>query len=109
MTRVTYLPEKYYMKIEGHAQAVEKGMIDPVCAGVSALSFTLLLAADSTPEYHVSLYANQQDGVLEIHCDPEEEYADLCRYLFDVFYDGLQLIESDFADYLTTGGAENGK
>lgn len=108
MTKVTYVPDSYSMRIEGHAQAVEKGQIDPVCAGVSALSFTLLAALDDVPQYHMGVYVNQADGVMDIKCDPEEEYADLCRYLFDVFYDGLRLIESQFADFLRTGGADNG-
>ena len=108
MTRVTYIPEHYSMRIEGHADAVERGQVDPVCAGVSALSFTLLAALDDVHEYHMGVYINQADGVMDIKCEPEEEYADLCRYLFDVFYDGLQLIEHDFADYLKTGGAEHG-
>lgn len=108
MTRVQYEPERYYMRVEGHAQAVEPGQIDPVCAGVSALAFTLVAAADDTPEYHMQVYLNPAGGVVDVQCFPEDGFEDHCRYMFDIIYNGLRLIESEFAAYVKTGGAEDG-
>lgn len=107
MTRVIYEPERYHLRIEGHAGAGEAGC-DPVCAGASALGFTLLTAADETPGYHTHVFADRKAGVLDIQCYPDEELRERCGYLFHVIHEGLRLVEKDAGGYLRIGGVDNG-
>lgn len=105
MTRVTIGPCS--IRIEGHANAVDSG-VDPVCAGVSALGFTLLAAADERPEFHPHVYANQDKAVLDVQCYPDEDAKEQCEYLFSIIHAGLRLIESENKDFLRIGGSVRG-
>ena len=45
MTKITYHPQEYHLRIEGHAGFAEAGE-DLVCAGISVLGWTLVAGAE---------------------------------------------------------------
>ena len=98
MTTVTYRPEEFYMKIDGHAGFAPAGQ-DLVCAAVTILGWTLI---DGAQKYKTSLHLD--DGVIELRCYPEEEQEESCRVLFDTIARGCELMAEKFPAYIKMGG-----
>ena len=101
MTKVTYHPEEFRMRIEGHAGAAPKGE-DIVCAAATILGWTLIGGAEEEPEYRMHLYLN--DGIIEVQCYPQEGWEDKCRYLFDTIARGFDLMAGRYPDFIEMGG-----
>lgn len=91
MTRVLYEPAKYRLCVEGHAMASTDG-VDPVCAGISALAWTLADAASNRPDYGAVLHIDPNGPVIDVRCVPKPAAMRTCRYMFEVIMGGLQLI-----------------
>jgi len=100
MTRVIYEPENFRLCIYGHAGAAERGK-DIVCAGASALGFTLLAAALEREDYHAAYHMDEAEGLLDTRCEPEEAARGDCRYLFEIIAGGFEMMATSYADNLT--------
>ncbi len=107
MTRVIYEPAEYRMRVEGHAEATESGF-DPVCAGASALAWTLVEAATNREDYGAHLYIDPDRAIIEVQCSPSRAAAADCRYLYQIILDGLTLIAEAHPDNLRIGGEYHG-
>ena len=101
MTKVTYHPEEFRMRIEGHAGAAPKGE-DVVCAAATILGWTLIGGAEDVPEYRMHLIL--KDGVMDVCCYPEEDFEEQCRYLYDTIARGFDLMAGRYPDYIQMGG-----
>ena len=101
MTKVTYHPEEYRMRIEGHAGSAPFGE-DLVCAAATILGWTLIAGAEEIPEYGMHLYLG--DGVMDVCCYPDEEREDRCRYLFDTIARGFELMAEKYPEHIKMGG-----
>jgi len=100
MTKVTYHPDEFNLRVEGHAGAGKPGE-DIVCAGISTLGFTLVAAAD---EFNMHLYLNEADGVMDVRCYPSEETEERCRTVFDTLALGYELLAAKYPDNIIMGG-----
>ena len=98
MTRVTYCPEEYRLRVEGHAGAGAVGE-DIVCAAASILLWTLV---DAAQEFQMHLYTN--DGIAEVNCYPDEEQEEKCRFLFDTIWNGYGMLGENYPEHIMTGG-----
>lgn len=103
MTRVDYDPEDFRMEIRGHAGAAPAGQ-DLVCAGISVLSFGLINAAMSVPEYNGHVMVSEGEAVIRVECSPEEEHEALCREMFRVIWCGFETIAESYPDYIQLTG-----
>ena len=101
MTKILFEPEALHLRIEGHAGSAEKGE-DIVCAGVSALGYTLLLEA-GREEFGAEIESDVRDGLLDVKCSPSGEWeAEMCLYMLEIIAGGLELIAHQypaFAEY----------
>ncbi|MBQ6398248.1 MAG: ribosomal-processing cysteine protease Prp [Oscillospiraceae bacterium] len=98
MTRVLYEPNKLHLRIEGHAGSAPKGE-DLVCAGVSALGFTLLLAAG---EYYADIVTDEDSGLMEVTLKPQNvEESAYCFVVMNTIADGLELLAYKYPEYVT--------
>lgn len=107
MTLVTYEPKNYRLRLEGHARATQSGF-DPVCAGASALAWTLVEAATNREDYGAHLFIDPDKAVIDVQCSPKRAAAADCRYLFQIILDGLTLIAEAHPDHLRIGGKDDG-
>lgn len=107
MTRVIWEPSDCRLRVEGHAGATENGM-DPVCAGVSAIAWTLVEAATNREDYGAHLFIDPDKAVIDVQCSPKRGAAADCRYLFQIILDGLTLIAEAHPDHLRIGGKDDG-
>lgn len=106
MTRITYEPEMFRVEVSGHAGFDEKGR-DVVCAGISILTYTLLNAAASRPEYMAHLYINEGEGMIWMQCYPDEEHEAECREMLRTVLTGYEIAQKVYPDYIEiTGGYE---
>lgn len=103
MTKVTYHPQDFHMRIEGHAGAAPAGG-DLVCAGVTILGWTLIAGAEEAPEWKMHLYLNEKDGIMDVRCYPDKEGEARCRDLFDTIARGYELMAEKYPEYIKTGG-----
>jgi uncharacterized protein YsxB (DUF464 family) len=92
MTTVTFDPDEFLVDIKGHAGAGEPGS-DPVCAGISVLTFTLVNAAAEYYEAHI--YINDIDAEVRVRCYPDPEQERLCMEMLRTIMRGFELIHEE--------------
>ena len=98
MTKVLYEPTMWHLRIEGHAGSAPKGE-DLVCAGVSALGFTLLLAAG---EYYADIVTDEDSGLMEVTLKPQNvEESAYCFVVMNTIADGLELLAGQFPEFVS--------
>ncbi len=103
MTNVTYEPEEYSLRVEGHTGAAPAGE-DLICAAASALAWTLVRAAIKRSEYRPRLFIDREQAVVDVQCFPEESAESDCRYLFEIIAGGFAVIEEHDPEHIRTGG-----
>ena len=104
MTKVTYRPDEYEMRFEGHAGFSVFGR-DIVCAAVSILMWTLTERALENEAYNAAYRvtdADRQDRPTgyAITCDPTPEAAAMCQEMFDTIAVGLTMLAKRYEDYV---------
>lgn len=104
MIRVRYYPGEMRLRMDGHAGAGERGQ-DIVCAGASALMFTLIGAAEDVPEYGMHAQINEKEASVEVRCYPDDKHEKRCRYLFDTIALGLGMLAEKYPDNIVIGGS----
>lgn len=98
MTKVFFDSKELVMEIQGHAGFADAGQ-DIVCAAVSALSMTLLAAAEE-PMFQASRYINRQEARIRVSCCPERGYKTRCREMFRTIFIGFELLHTEYPDYV---------
>ena len=98
MTTARYDPKEFRMQFTGHAKA--GAPVDPVCAGVSALAWTLAEAATDRADYRASLLIEPNGAKIDIRCDPQNGAWKDCRYMFEIILGGLAVIAEAHPDNL---------
>lgn len=91
MTTIKVDPDRYRVRISGHALAGQKGE-DLVCAGVSTLGFALWNAAMDRDEYHAECKMDRDSAALEVECRPEEDAEAECAEMFRTIMQGFALL-----------------
>lgn len=94
MIRVQYWPKMYAVRIEGHAGYAEPGK-DIVCAGASALTNTVLCAAQ---EYN-GVSSPVKDGIV-IGLSPRLWQRGRARRLMDSLVDGYRVLAHQYPEYV---------
>ena len=88
-----YLPA---FSFRGHANSGPKGK-DLVCAGASALFFTLIKYLDKLEdEFEPEVY--EYNGRINICLDPPVSLMHDARLLFEAFATGFEMLAHDFPD-----------
>ena len=88
-----YLPA---FSFRGHANSGPKGK-DLVCAGASALFFTLIKYLDRLEdEFEPEVY--EYDGRINICIDPPVSLMHDARLLFEAFATGFEMLSKDYPD-----------
>lgn len=100
MTRVLWEPEDLHLKVEGHAGATVDGF-DPVCAGISALSWALVDAVTERETIRAAVLIDPERAIIDVRCRPETGSRTRCRAIFDTVLCGLRLIADAAPDYIT--------
>lgn len=88
------------LSVCGHAGAAVRGA-DPVCAGVTALCYTLAQALSDQRQLlredpHICLLP----GKGEIQARPKEEGAAAVEHTFRVVWTGLRLLSHNYPEYI---------
>ena len=109
MTRVSYEPEAFRLRVEGHAGSAPAGR-DLVCAAVSVLCWTLIAEAEAEERYHTETVTDEKRAYIDVRCCPEGATAYACSYLFDIIMSGFTLLAENYPEYITirTGGDDDG-
>jgi uncharacterized protein YsxB (DUF464 family) len=103
MITITYRPDKYEVKIKGHAGYDEKGK-DIVCAGVSVLFYTLCNALLKAPDNWFAKRPDMADslasdtGVSHIKCTPAKGYEDYVTMAYETVLTGMELMSVSYPD-----------
>jgi len=101
MTRVLYEPFEYHIRIEGHAGAAPEGG-DLVCAGVSALSFALLLAVErDSYSYRPETSVERGVALIDVKCDPRGIAHAECGAVLDAFAGGFELLARKYPEFVS--------
>ena len=104
MTKVTYEPEEYHLRVEGHAGAIQENGEDLVCAAASALAWALINAATEHNEYWPKIHIDREKAVIDVRCSPEQTVRKACRYMFDIIAGGLALMADKHPENIRIGG-----
>ena len=99
MTNVFFDSKELVMEIQGHAGFANAGQ-DIVCAAVSALSMTLLAAAEEEPMYQASRDINKQEALIRVSCCPERGYMTRCREMFRTICIGFELLHMEYPGFV---------
>lgn len=102
--------EQLMLTAEGHAGYAPRGL-DIVCAGVSTLINTLLLALDAwtSPETEFALEDDPEgERPLKVECTPTAEDYERVQTIFRTIQSGLAWLETQYPDNveLVTDDAE---
>ena len=101
MIEITFDPNNFELKIEGHAGQAEHGK-DIVCSAVSILFYTLAETLSQSAimlEEHPNI--NIDDGNGYIRCVPKDEYkGNIARTYWTVLV-GLELLTGQYPEYIT--------
>lgn len=102
MIEVTYYREHSRVTVKGHAHSDEPGK-DLVCAGVSALAFTL---AENVGHMQQSGYVRDvtvkmDPGDCEIACRPKGKYTATVRMILEAVIVGFELLAANTPEYIT--------
>jgi len=100
MIRATYNRQETRLTVKGHAGSAPKGQ-DLICAAASILGFTAVACAeDNKDKYFPAI--TQHDGELRIECSPLKSYITPCRRMLDTVFTGMELLESEYPDFVRT-------
>ena len=96
MINVTFNPNTWELKVEGHASHGKKGK-DIVCSAISILFYTL---GDSLMQYmdamEESPVVKDDDGEGYIICKPKEEYEANVSLIYWTVLNGIQLVAEQY-------------
>ena len=96
MLTVEYFPRVPALSFTGHAGSGPFGK-DLVCAGASALFFTLIKYLDRLEdEFEPEVY--EYDGRINICIDPPVSLMHDAKLLFEAFATGFEMLAKDFPD-----------
>lgn len=102
MIQVIYYANHFRVTIEGHAHSGDPGH-DLVCAGCSALAYTLganvenMQAMGQVREAAVKL----ESGDAEISCKPRNKYTHLSKRIFEAVCVGFELLAASYPRYIS--------
>ena len=100
MTKIYYDELGFRLRIEGHAGAGSKGE-DIVCAGLSALSFTLIKAAEQTEDFRAAVTVDELQGLVEVKCKPRGAWGvTKCGIVMDTIAGGFALMAEKYPEYV---------
>lgn len=102
MIKVTYFREHSRVTVKGHAYSDEPGK-DLVCAGVSALAFTLAENVGYMQQsgYVRDVTVKMDPGDCEIACRPKGKYKDTVRLILEAVCVGFALLAASTPEYIT--------
>lgn len=98
--------KNYEVKISGHAEFAENGK-DIVCAGISALFYTLYEVLFENKEQMLepnSLTAIMNGGNGTISCKPKKEYVGNVQLMYMTILTGLKMMADNYPDYVKFEG-----
>lgn len=101
MIQVTYHRQYCRVRIEGHAHSGEPGK-DLVCAGVSALAYTLaanvanLESCGRARDVQVRL----DNGDAEIACKPLGKFTAITELIFQAVCVGFEMLARQYPEYI---------
>lgn len=99
MITIMFTPENWNVKIEGHAKYADKS--DPVCAGVSALTYTLIENMNVLSDKLENYVAETDKGFAEITCKPMEGYEPSIETVLWVIMNGYSAMATAFPDNIS--------
>ena len=100
MTNIYYDELGFRLRIEGHAGAGAKGE-DIVCAGLSALAFTLVKAAEHTEDFRAAVTVDEQQGLVEVKCRPRGAWGvTKCGVVMDTIAGGFELMADKYPEHV---------
>ena len=101
MINITFHPDTFELKVEGHADHGKKGE-DIVCAAISTLFYTLAEALCQSEEMMTApLSFDESDGEGYIRCFPKEEYMGNISRTYWTILVGLQLVAHSYPTNVT--------
>ena len=102
MIQVTYYREHCRVTVEGHAHSAEPGH-DLVCAGVSALAYTLAANVGNLEDSGKVrfAYARLDPGNAEIGCTPKGKYAALVGCVLNAVCVGFEMLARQYPEYIS--------
>lgn len=96
MIKITFNPEKYDLKITGHADHGKKGE-DIVCSAISALFYTLGEALyESRDMLEGDLIFENDNGKGHIWCRPKKEYEGNIARTYWTIMVGFDLVAKNY-------------
>ena len=101
MIKVTYHRNFHRVTVEGHANSGEPGH-DLVCAGVSALAYTLAAnVAHLADNGHVRIESMElSPGKAEISCKPRSGARATVGMVFQAVCVGFEILAKDYSQYI---------
>ena len=92
---------EYCVEVKGHANTAPKGE-DIVCAGVSALFYTLYEVLEQNRQMleKKSLKSIMIDGEGTIYCTPKKEYEGNVQMMYLTVLTGLNLMAESYPQYI---------
>ena len=103
MTAVTYEPQGWHLRIEGHAGAAPAGE-DLVCAAVSALGWTLIACVSDDPGFRSAVYLCENKAIMDVRCDPEDRKQDEAAAIYKTIMTGLRRLGEQYPDHVRIRG-----
>ena len=102
MIRVTYYRTYNRLTVEGHAHSGVAGH-DLVCAGVSALVYTLAAnVGNLEANGHVrDVIATMEPGSAEISCKPRSGTRAVVGRIFEAICVGFEIMARDYGEYIS--------
>lgn len=102
MIEVTYYREHSRVTVKGHAHSDEPGR-DLVCAGASALAYTLAANVGHMQEsgYVRDVTVKMDPGDCEIACRAKGRYAATVRMILEAVCVGFELLAVNTPEYIT--------
>ena len=102
MITVTY--ENHTIKAVGHANYAEVGK-DIVCAGVSILTYTLVVSLTELTEDDIEVELDSGKNIIKFKENPSKR----AQLLIDSFFIGIQALVAEYPDYVNCPSIEDTK
>ncbi|HBE77233.1 MAG TPA: hypothetical protein DDW65_05560 [Firmicutes bacterium] len=90
---------------DGHAGYAEKG-VDIICAGISALTMTTVLALDQLTKLQLKIKQDPAQGLLECDWDSIPTEVQQANLIVQVMAIGLQDMAAQYPEYLKVSEVE---
>lgn len=102
MIHVRYYRKHHRLTVEGHAHSGESGK-DLVCAGASALAYTLAANAGHLEEQGQArnVVVRLDPGSAEISCKPKHRFTALTKCIFDAVCVGFEILSANYPQYIS--------